>query len=253
MDTLTSFRWKEPETGTQKEPENLQDEAFYIQDIKVGTYEHWTALRDYQTRKQANAKEKEAYKKILAEKKEEGLYEKKAAIATLILELEKTEKTLIDAGAKPFAEMYPDIQTQKEYVYQPYQYPEPGPYKTNLSFRIPDLNDAKKEGYMRLFEAAWNNDLETVKKLTLAPWESDTNPTEMAPLQVAVQDMNGFSPFSIAILRGHRELAKKMIEICATQYHKDAGLNSKQRWNVMPDNSDDESDSDVDGKNTHTI
>lgn len=181
-------------------------------------------------------------------KKEEGLDEKKAAVATIVKELEKTEKALIEAGAKTFVEMYPDLPKHQPHVYQPYQYPEPGPYKTNLSFRIPDLNDAKKEGYMRLFEAAWNGDLETIKKLTLAPWKLDMSSVEMTPLQIATMDMNGFSPFSIAVLHGHYELARKIIEICATQYHKDDGLSTKQRWNMATMESDDEDDSDDEGE-----
>lgn len=227
-----------------KEPEKLEEESFYTKGLKEGTYEHWTALHDYQTKKQANTKEREAWKKAMERKKEEGLDEKKAAVATIVKELEKTEKALIEAGAKTFVEMYPDLPKHQPHVYQPYQYPEPGPYKTNLSFRIPDLNDAKKEGYMRLFEAAWNGDLETIKKLTLAPWKLDMSSVEMTPLQIATMDMNGFSPFSIAVLHGHYELARKIIEICATQYHKDDGLSTKQRWNMATMESDDEDDSD---------
>lgn len=96
---------------------------------------------------------------------------------------------------------------------------------------------------MQLFEAAWNNDLEKLKAITLAPWTWMDSKVKEPPLRVAIQDQNGFSPFSIAILRGHRDLAKKIVEICATQYHKDDGVSTRQRWNMRTfGDSDDESD-----------
>lgn len=41
---------------------------------------------------------------------------------------------------------------------------------------------------------------------------------EEAPLQIAVADRNGFSPFSIAVLRGHLSVAKAVLEIVQAQY-----------------------------------
>ncbi len=66
------------------------------------------------------------------------------------------------------------------------------------------------------------------------------------PLRVAIQDGNGFSPFSIAVLRGHRQLARKIVEICATQYHKDDGLSSRQRWTMRTFSESDDGESDDD-------
>jgi len=48
---------------------------------------------------------------------------------------------------------------------------------------------------MHLSQAAWESEVGMVKALTLAPWGEGENP----PLQVAVQDMKGFSPFTIAL------------------------------------------------------
>jgi ankyrin repeat protein len=238
---LKSLRgWKEPEQGLSNAPEKLQEERFYTSGYKVDTYQHWTALRNYQAAKASNRKEWGAYKKRVEVKKEEGIEVKKAAIAKLIQELEKAEDALIAAGAKTFAELHPEIpkcQERQGYQYTPH---EPTPYKTEINFMIPDLNDTKHERYAKLFEAAWNNDLETVKSMTLAPWSSAEGQPLSPPLKVAVLDGNGFSPFSIATLRGHYGLAKKIVEICATQYHKDDGLSTRQRWNMRTEASDDE-------------
>lgn len=89
----------------------------------------------------------------------------------MILELEDAEKSLIEAGAKTFIDMYPNTakhqgNTRYNFNYEP---AEPAPYETSLDFVVPELNDAKKDGYIRLFEAAWENDLDTVKAMTLAP------------------------------------------------------------------------------------
>ncbi len=180
---------------------------------------------------------------------EAGLDEKRAAIAKAIEELEHTEKFLIEVGAKPFTEIYPDIPKRLEHQQYRYQPPPREPYKTLLTFRVPDLNDAKKEGYTRLFEAVWENDLDTIKTLTLTPWKSDSSTVEIAPLMIAVQDGSGFNPFAIAVLRGHLDLAKKIVEICATQYRTDDSTSPKKRWNMVPNGSEDEDgDSDDEGR-----
>jgi hypothetical protein len=209
-------------------------------------------LQDFRAQKRENDIAWENWNKREKLAREAGLDEKHAAIAKVIKELEKAEKTLIEAGAKTFDEMHPEVPKRIEHPQQVYQRSEPARYKTNLSFNVPDLNDVKKDGHFRLFEATWNNDLETVKALTLAPWASINDISSNVPLKVAVQDGNGFSPFSIAVLRGHRDLAKKIIEICATQYHKDDGLSSRQRWQMRTGDSGEGSDNgsdDDDGEN----
>jgi hypothetical protein len=167
--------------------------------------------------------------------------EKVAAIAEVIRQLEETESTLIDAGVKPFYEMHPNIKKRDERHNHRYISPDPKPhyYKSSWNFATPDLNDSKRDGYVNLFEAAWAGDLATVKAMTLAPWASADEPPANSPLQIAVRDSNGFSPFSIAVLRGHRDLARRIIDICLAQYHKDENKGQRQRWQMITDNDDD--------------
>ena len=122
------------------------------------------------------------------------------------------------------------------------------PFAPSVSFSAPDLNNAKEEGFKKMFEAAWNGDLETIKSLTLAPWKSSLPdyPDPVAPLKIGIVDSNGFSPFSIAVLRGHYEVAKKIVEICMTQYHKEDGISSSKRWTVYRDDDEEEYYSDDD-------
>lgn len=99
-----------------------------------------------------------------------------------------------------------------------------------------------------------------LQSLTLAQWKS-TDPDFkdlQPPLKIAIQDSNGFSPFSIAVLRGHHELSQKIIEICLTQYQKD-GNSASKRWTMKTGDvdsnvcSEDDSDCecDSDEKETH--
>ncbi|KAE8441442.1 hypothetical protein EG329_004968 [Mollisiaceae sp. DMI_Dod_QoI] len=238
--------WNELEQNNPKEPENLQAMPYYTYGLVQDTYQYWTAVQDYQAKKISNDSEWKNWKENSKPKKQDGLEEKKAAISKLIRELERAEKALIDAGGKSFAELYPGIPKRPENVSHPYKSPDPGPYRTTFHFRDPALNAIKMDGYRQLFEAAWNNDLEKIKAITLAPWNSGGSNVMEPPLRVAIQDGNGFSPFSIAVLRGHRQLARKIVEICATQYHKDDGLSSRQRWTMRTFSESDDGESDDD-------
>lgn len=243
------YNFNRPVYYRPKKPETLRDEVSYMDGLAPGTYAHWSGQQEFRATKHTNEREWEAYENYTPPKAEDGLEEKKAAISKMIKEFEHAEKTLIEAGAKTFAQLYPDIPKREELKQHVYPEPKPTFYETTLRFRVPDLNDIKKEGYIKLFEAAWNNDLETIKSLTLGKWSSEDDMSLNSPLKIAIQDGNGFSVFSIAVLRGYRELARKIVEICATQYHKDDGLSSRQRFRTTADSDDEDVDSDdEDGK-----
>lgn len=114
---------------------------------------------------------------------------------------------------------------------------------------MPLLNDSLKEGYLRLFEAAWTNDVEEVKSLTLGAWKSNDDNVEYPPLQVAVKDSSNFSPFSIAVLRGHHKLARVIAEISLAQYGPEDTSGHTERWAMDLADSEDDYDSESDGPN----
>ncbi|TVY42900.1 Uncharacterized protein LSUB1_G001614 [Lachnellula subtilissima] len=232
--------YKEPDNDPKK-PETLKSEEYYTSGLTEGTYRHWSATKDFQETKRSNQRQWSEYQDALSAKDENGVSEKKAAIAELIQELEVTEKALLDAGAKPFYEMYPEISKLQNNHYPSQHFGRKSePYDTKFTIRVPDLTDVKKDGYFKIFEAAWSNDLETIKAMTLASWARGKDEILNPPLQIAIQDGNGFSPFSIAVKRGHRELARKIVEICITQYHEDDNKTHRERWNLRTDDSDDE-------------
>lgn len=254
----TLRKWKEPvynhwkyrSYNDAKKPEILRSETFYTGNFQPGSYKYWTALQDYRNEKHQNKLKHEQYEKSLKDKEAEleKYKDEREAIQEAIKDLEQAEKVLLDAGAKPFTELYPDIPPPEERQihhhtnYNNRQFIDPLPYTTHFTFHIPDLNDGKKQGYFKLFEAAWNNDLETIKGLTLCPWQQGD--TEYAPLKIAVHDRNGFMPFSIAVLRGHYDLARKIVEICLAQSKAGHHLaqSGRRRWGITVDGSDDESE-----------
>ncbi|RDW70384.1 hypothetical protein BP5796_08781 [Coleophoma crateriformis] len=232
-----------------REPQNIPrigviyERTSYTDDFIEGSYSHWSATADFHQAKQNIDNQWAEHLKAEQAKTEYGVAEKQQAISDKILELEHAEKSLVEAGARTFADMYPDVPKSERNKLQHWAPAEPTPYETKFTFQIPNLNKIVKDGYLRLFEAVWDDDFETIKKLTLAPWASAGQLSEASlnpPLQIAVKDGNGFSPFSLAVLRGHFDLARKVIEICMAQYHKDDGKTNRQRWNVRTADSDDE-------------
>lgn len=86
----------------------------------------------------------------------------------------------------------------------------------------------------------WDNDIEVVKSLTLSPW-GNSNP----PLLITVQDSIGCSTFGIAVMRGHLDLARALVEISFGQYQPDVEETPK-RYRLAEQNDDDSENSDVD-------
>lgn len=144
---------------------------------------------------------------------------------------------------------------------------EPTPFETSFTFHVPDLNSDRMDGYTDLFEAVWNNDIERVKSLTLSTWRSAQSGVEHLPLRIAVQQgslqgpvstrpwrslpsgAQNFSPFSLAILRGHFKLASTIVDICQAQYQPDDEPIHQKRWIMNSgEDSDDEDSSDDNDK-----
>lgn len=78
--------------------------------------------------------------------------------------------------------------------------------------------------------------------LTLGMWGDDG---QQQPLQITATDKAGMSPFAIAVVRGHLELAKAILEIAQAQY-KVVETKRNERYEMDDDASDMDSDSDSD-------
>ncbi|OAL28853.1 hypothetical protein AYO20_09333 [Fonsecaea nubica] len=203
-----------PQVKDLKQPEALKEDAEYLRSFDKGSYCYWTAFIDLQNAKSIRQYQMREYEKELQAKKpkpEAGRKEKDAAVSRTVAKLRDLERRLLKKGAKTFAELHPKESSQenKPNYYFGSKNLNKDPYETKISFQVPDLTSEKKAKYINLFEAVWKGDSDTVKSLCL---------TSADPIQVAITDLHGFSPFSIAAFRGHYELAELIIEIARIQY-----------------------------------
>lgn len=77
--------------------------------------------------------------------------------------------------------------------------------------------------------------------MTLAAWGlNKSNP----PLGVAIQDEEGFSPFSIALYRGNLDAAKVILEIAIAQFKPKGEDKLRRRYILAESESDDDVEED---------
>ncbi|EKG11707.1 hypothetical protein MPH_11200 [Macrophomina phaseolina MS6] len=212
----------------------------YISQFPDRSYQQWVAAKAVQQALRNHKHALEDYAKRFEDsKKRMGLVEKRQAVEQLLNEFEEVEKDLVARGAKTFAELYPNLVTKKrehKAVFGRHTKHKHEPWKVMFGFRVPDLTEKKRDGYIKLFNAAWDGDLLAIKRLTLTFW-GDLR--DQFPLKIAVTDQNDLSPFHIAILRGHIDCAKGILEIAAAQYKpKEKEINERY---TMDQDSDDES------------
>lgn len=115
----------------------------------------------------------------------------------------------------------------------------------DFTFQLPDMTDETQKRYVQLFESAWTGDLATTKQLTLLPWKS-SNGDDQPPLKIAVTDQHRLSPFSIAVLRGHLDLATSILEIAQAQYVPPEQPKRERHRMTDGDDEDDDDDSSSD-------
>ncbi|KAL7276030.1 hypothetical protein RUND412_000999 [Rhizina undulata] len=217
---------------TDPDKESVKEELRPLWDISVldqfpeGSYSRFVAERSFKLEnmriRDANrnpfAAKEEAWKKLALEKK-------KAAAQQQLELYEKAEKHLVNCGAKSYYDIFPEKKLQPPVSAQPagfYRFVEPEvPKEFTVSFKFPDLA-SKNEGYKALFEAAWSGDAHTIKTLTLGP--SGEGENKIPALRISICDMNGLSTFAIALHRGHRDIAKLILDIAQTQYQPNQSL-----------------------------
>lgn len=129
------------------------DDNYYLAGIPDGTYAMWYAQQQVkEARNQYENALKEHEKAVNEAKNRPGVDRKFAAVNELIQKFEKLEAILREKGGKNFAELYPDIEGPQEN-----NDPEDegddlrkDRFKVVLSFKVPDLTDTKRDGYLKL-------------------------------------------------------------------------------------------------------
>lgn len=84
--------------------------------------------------------------------------------------------------------------------------------------------------------AAWLGQIEQIKSLTLQGWGSNQ---DQSPLKVTISDADGNSPFSLAFLRGHHQVAQCILDIVAAQW---SPKDEKLRYKMQSEDRDDDED-----------
>ncbi|KAJ4398406.1 hypothetical protein N0V85_006294 [Neurospora sp. IMI 360204] len=255
---LKDLRKYKGETTKLEEPKPRLGLDTYLQRFKKGTYQHWAVSGGVKLEKigeQTEWKEYEKGLKCLASTK--GIPEKEQAIRDAIATLEKIEQSIISKGGKIFKELYldrkedgnDDSSSSRHGYYLGYT-PDRGsstkePYQYNFVFTgVQDMTETKQAAYVELFEAVWNGDLDKVKEFTLTSWD---DAKQQPPLKIAVEGHNGHNPFTLALKRGHYDLAKAVLAIAQAQYSPSEKAKTRYTMNKsgeVDEGDDDDSSSD---------
>ncbi|KAF2273661.1 ankyrin repeat protein [Westerdykella ornata] len=229
------------EAGSSVPKSRLEAGRDYLQDLDAGTYKHFIARIQVDAAHKADREAKEKYEEeVKANRDRAGSAEKEKAVTEMLAKFKQLEKALVAKGAKTFEELHPDIVNNPEQshdFYPRFGKDNQGPFAVAFNFNVHDLTDDTREAYLELFQAAWDGDLDKIKSLTLAP----RGPDRATPLKIAVRDQNQYSPFSIAVLRGHRDVAKAIVEIAFAQYEP-VDKPTDARYRMEDDDSDEKSE-----------
>ncbi|KAI1176036.1 ankyrin repeat protein [Nemania sp. FL0916] len=239
---LRAYKGEPVNRPLAKEPRGTTE---FLSQFAEGTYQHWLLsnkidekIEGYKRGLEHHKKEQERVASL------EGLTQKREAIQDLLSQLEEVEKALLEKGAKTFAELYPKNEAKPLNQGHHHNNTSEEDYNALLGFAgVKDLTSERKNAYTKLFEAAWNGDLETIKSLTLAAWGPDDREP---PLAIAVSDLENNNPFSLAFLKGHFDTAKAILEIAKAQWSptEEEKARFKMTSPGYQEESDEESDAD---------
>ncbi|PSN70049.1 ankyrin [Corynespora cassiicola Philippines] len=243
IEHLKDFKDDEP---PKKPEQKFKEDVGYLEGIDKGSYKYFIARMQINCVKKSDKQSWENYKQQLKTYEErEGVVEKMRAVAALRTDFEKLEELLLSKGAKTCDELHPELKVPEstpsdshKRSNRPWEWDMP-PWSVEFDFQVHDLTDETRDAYLRLFQAAWDGDLDTVKALTLATWGLNNDNT---PLKIAVSDRHDHSPFTLSVLRGHHEVAKAILEISFAQYHP-IDEEPKARYYMEPKDEDEDDSS----------
>ncbi|KAJ5513260.1 hypothetical protein N7463_002812 [Penicillium fimorum] len=224
----------------------------YLSEFQSGSYKGFTAKHLLCNLRNRNRVAEELAKGFQAPDAHIGLADKKAFIADLIRDYEKLEFVLLEKDAKTWDELHPPHDPPMTFPHQvstEWKMPTTEPWKVNFNFNVPAITDNARDGYLQLFEAAWNGDIDTIKSLTLGMWGSLN---DQAPLEIAVTDQQNLSALSISIMRGHFAVARAILQILHVQY-KVKEPRGQKRFEIDIECSGDSDDSDGENETLNVI
>ncbi|KAK4153422.1 ankyrin repeat-containing domain protein [Chaetomidium leptoderma] len=245
---LKALREYKAETVISSRPRLPKGIDTYLENFKEGTYQHWAVSEEIDRRRKRYRRELKVYEMNNASPTSDpGIKEKEVAIAEAIKTMEKIKEALLAKGAKTFSEacplykgmgpLYKGLGQNRGHHTTAYnELTGFKPFRYTFSFsNVYDVTEARKEAYFKLFNAAWDGDLETIKALTLASWD---DAKEEAPLKIAAYDQDRNNPFSLAFSRGHFKVAKAVLEIAQAQYAPEQKPKARYRMEAADEHSE---------------
>ncbi|KAK9418110.1 putative Ankyrin repeat-containing domain protein [Seiridium unicorne] len=228
-------------------PEGFRGTDEFLQKFRNDTYQRWVVANDIKAHIDSFEHQVKRFNRQQETLSEiPGAKEKKEAISHIISQLEQVEKALVAKGALTFKQQHPEIREPQSQTGTT-QMKASREYSFEFNIQgVKDVTESRKAAYIELFEAAWSGDLQKIKTLTLSSWDADQ---VEPPLKMAVNDPKGNTPFSLAFLRGHLDVAKAIIEIVQAQWAPNEEKSKRYKMAREGDDdsyeeSKDESDSD---------
>ncbi|KAF2741780.1 ankyrin repeat protein [Sporormia fimetaria CBS 119925] len=217
---------------------SLKEGVDYLAKMAPGSYKEFIAKIQLDVARERDQGKREQYERdMVAYNQRKGVAEKKKAVEDLAESFAEVEKALLSRNAKTFRELHPDFKIREPDQYRGYHndYKEPE-FSVDFSFRIDALNESDHDGYLEMFQAAWDGDIEKIKSLTLTKWGPSK---DFSPLAIAVQDGRHLSPFTIAVLRGHLQTARAIVEIALAQFDPEEEKEERVRYRLGDDDIED--------------
>lgn len=257
---------KEDETPQFKERVLFGPEV--LDAYEPGSYQRFCA--EHQLKVQNKARKQHNITKLSEEiiKKDFlALQKKKAAVEKLLESLRETEKTLVDAGAKTYHELFPEklelfLKEQEAARLAALNQP-PVPqwgmsslwgmspqwglnvpskptmveetdhiFSVDNSFHAPYLGEGDIQGaYLRLFEAIWRGapeDASLVKELALGP--TGEGKSKLPALRISVADHQGYTTLWLALYRRNWDMARLIVAIVNEQYEPPNKSSKEKRY-----------------------
>ncbi|KAL8731242.1 MAG: hypothetical protein Q9181_004356 [Wetmoreana brouardii] len=227
------------------QPPCLQEDGYYLKGTKPGTYTQWHRSKSVEMARNIVKEWGESRVKQLREENDRPGQERRlAALRALKARYIDLQKQLQKRGAKPLEQLHPEASRRKHDDDGKADASKEKPFAPKVTFSV-SASDEVLNGYVQLFEAAWEGKNDKIKELTLAKWGPESR---NKPLQVSTQDSEGFTPFAIAMYRRHFESAKLLLRIADVQFKEPD--KRKQRYVIgsedeYDDSADEDSDSDV--------
>lgn len=245
-DNYGNYMYNSDIYSKRHQPIVLQEDAEYLKGHDPQSYAYFCVITQIEGAKASYKRDLDLYNQWEESNKDpKGIEEKKIAVQSKLAEFEALESQLLERGAKTFKDLYPDVKFQENqsynYNYRGHEPQPPKPWDPLLSFDLPDMTAERRTAYIKLFQACWDGDLPTIKEFTLAVWGDS-----QSPLKIAVKDMQSFSPFSIAVVRKHFDVARAVLEIAHAQYAPEEKMGQVKHSLQPADEEGDVSDRDDD-------